>query len=272
MQARKTIPNIFTFALWYIFKSPQRKFGWHTLWKDILGIIWYLMYYLWPSKKLENISICVGIKNRTELFSDALLNALQFCENKECIELSIYDCDSDDVNELKERIQKHWKGQLVFNSEKKTFSRSFAFNQAIKQSANELIFICDADISIPNDIVRKVNHFTRFHFIWYPIVFYIYKHKPPIYHPNNGEWMQWGGKGILACHKSDFNEVGAWNEKFVVWGQEDDELWERFLERKYKIIRNRDRKLIHYWHPSFNPKYQKLETWADAKFNSSKFQ
>ena len=52
-------------------------------------------------------------------------------------------------------------------------------------------------------------------------------------------------------------------ENFKTWGQEDDELWERFYKGGYYIIRSREKGLLHHWHPSLNVKYQKLEQLAD---------
>lgn len=179
------------------------------------------------------------------------------------IELSVFDCDSNDVPNLELEIRKIWKGKLVFSTKKNQFTRSYAFNKAVEQSHNNVLFICDADFSMPIDLVLSCNKYTLGRLVWFPIVFYLYKNKPNVYNKAHGEWMQWGGKGILACKRKYFNQVGGYDESFTSWGQEDDDLWKKFYKARCCVIRYRERGLLHHWHPSLNPKYQALADKAD---------
>ncbi len=246
------------FALWYIFKSPQRKFAWITLWQDTVGLISYLFLYCYPIRP-KPISICVGIYNRSHGFITHFLQSLNNIQYQNYVELSVFDCGSNDVNNLENEIKKIWKGKLVYQNKDVAFSRSYSFNKAVSQSSNNIIFLCDADFSLPNNIVLSCNKYTLGKLIWFPIVFYLYKNKPAIYDKKNGEWMQWGGKGLLACNKKHYMQVGGLDEKFTKWGQEDDDLWERFYKNKYYIIRSYQPQLMHHWHPSLNKKYQDME-------------
>lgn len=242
--------------MWYVFKAPQRKFGIQTLYNDLKGIGIFIFRNLLPKKTLKPVSICVGIYNRSETFLTNFLPSLSAIEYLKDVELSVFDCGSTDIENLEENITRIYKGKLTYRVEPISFSRAKAFNQAVGQSNHELIFICDADFSLPSNLVQQVNNLTGFKEVWFPIVFYLYKDKPAIVNSNNGEWMQWGGKGILACTKKAFNEVGKLNEKFTTWGYEDEELWERFHKKGYVVIRNRCKGLLHHWHPSLNPKYK----------------
>jgi len=254
---KKRIPQFVKFPLWYLFKAPQRKLGWHTLLNDITGILLFLFYQLLaPFVKLKPISICVGIYNRSDMFLDYFIPSLLKVKHLQFVELSIFDCNSDDKDDLLLAIKKKYHGSLVFNSEPINFSRAKSFNKAVKQSKHQKIFICDADFSIPDNIVTLVNLYTLFNTIWFPIVFYLFKDKPAIVHTANGQWMQWGGKGLLACNKKEFIKIGMLNEDYTSWGFEDEDLWQRFHQKKYIIIRNKCTGLLHHWHPSKNPKYQ----------------
>jgi predicted glycosyltransferase involved in capsule biosynthesis len=71
--------------------------------------------------------------------------------------------------------------------------------------------------------------------------------------------MLWGGKGILACNKKAFTQLGGLDEKFITWGGEDEEFYLRCYAAKMKVIRSKENQLLHHWHPSFNPKYKNLE-------------
>ncbi|MFY8021382.1 MAG: galactosyltransferase-related protein [Bacteroidia bacterium] len=263
-KSKKYIPQFIKFPLWFLFKAPQRKIGLYTIWLDIKGITHYLIQTFNPTQELAPISICVGTKNRSKIFIRNFVRSLNNCKHPHLIELSVFDCDSNDVANFEELIRKEFQGKLIFKSENIPFSRAVAFNKAVLQSTNDLIFICDADFSIPKNIVSMVNKFTDSQQAWFPIVFYLYKNKPEFYSPKNGEWMIWGGKGILACQKKDFLKIGMIDETFIGWGGEDEELWQRFYQNKFVIIRNRCKELLHHWHPSENPKYKKLADLADS--------
>ena len=234
-----------------MFKSPQREFGMFTLRNDLIALFSFCFYTFFKIKKIQRISICIGIYNRSQLFLNQFLESLKNAEHKQLIELSVFDCGSDDIKDLETEIKNNWNGKLKFTSQHIKFTRAFSFNQAVKQCTSDIIFICDADMNIPKDIVSICNHFTSEKLVWYPIVFYKSKNEN-----ENGHWMQYGGKGMLACYKSEFEKVGKLDETFTEWGREDDELWERFMKKGYHIIRNRQKGLIHNWHESFNPKYR----------------
>jgi len=253
------LPNSIKFPLWWIFKSPQRTLGYGTLWRDLQGIALYLFRKYVFSVQPKPISICVGIYNRSEIFLQHFIPSLAQCQHAELIELSVFDCGSTDIPNLQQRIQEVYKGKLIFRSEPIPFTRAKSFNEAVSQASNELIFICDADFSLPFNLVQLCSNYTQVNTCWFPIVFYLYKNKAPFYHASHGEWMLWGGKGILACYKKAFTQLGGLDEKFITWGGEDEEFYMRCYAAKMKVIRSKENQLLHHWHPSFNPKYKNLE-------------
>jgi hypothetical protein len=258
------VPQFIKFPLWWIFKSPQRSVGWFSLKNDLLGLGIYLKNSAFPPRNLGSLSICVGLFNRSEQFLSHFIPSLVLCEHQELIELSVFDCGSNDIPDLERRIKAVFTGKLVFkSSSEKPFSRAYAFNQSVQQATEPIVFLCDADFSLPKDLVQKCNSFTPNNTFWFPIVFYLYKNKPNKYSRKNGEWMIWGGKGLLASSRFLYLKLGGLDESFTEWGGEDEAFWLKCHAANCLIIRSREKGLLHHWHPSLNPKYKKLEELAD---------
>jgi len=252
---KKLIPNGVKYPFYFVFKAPQRTLASGSLYRDLKGIGIFLFYSIFPYKKLEKITICTGIYNRSDNYLNHLLQSIKAAKHQYLIELSVFDCNSNDVADLKTEIQKQWNGKLIFNTEAIKFSRSYTFNKAVAQSETNLVFICDADLSLPKNIVESVNFFSAKNRVWYPIFFFLYKNKQAVIAKQNGEWEQYGSKGMLSCLKQDWLTIGGLNENYTTWGNEDTELWERFHKKGFIIVRNRA-KIMHHWHSSHNPKYE----------------
>ena len=239
---KKYLPPGLKQFLWFVFKSPQRKFGgpW-SLWSDIQG---YLAI-LFKSNNLEPITICTGLKNRSQNYLH-LLKSLKHCANKDLIQLSVFDCGSDDIGNLKQEIERNWEGNLIFTEENIKFTRAYSFNKAIKQSNTELVFICDADMSLPPKIVQLVNKYVSTKSSWFPISYHLNEKG------DNGKFKI-EGKGIFASTKSHLNKIGYYNESFTSWGDEDWEMFFRFYKNGIRPHRTWEQFLIHNYHESKRP-------------------
>jgi hypothetical protein len=258
LKVKKIIPNSIKFPLWWVFKSPQRKIAPSIILADLAGLIIYLYRSLIPAAGMKRISICTGLYNRSEQYLNHLLPSIKRMKSKEYIELSVYDCGSSDLANLESAIREQWKGSLVYASEQKAFSRSYALNKAIDQSKNEYVFICDADMSLPPDFVERFSDFVTTKSVWYPIYFFLFPNKQTAVSNENGVWETYGSKGMFGSHKITFNKVGKLNEDFHAWGHEDTDLWERYHKFGYIVIRNKQKNFFHHWHKTFNPKYKHL--------------
>lgn len=252
---KKIIPPSIKYILWYIFKSEQRKISKFSLFRDLYGIFVHFNIRFAKNTKLRPITVCTGLYNRSDNFINSLLKSLNECDHKDLINISIFDCSSNDIDNLENKIKNNWNSGLIFKKEKIKFSRALAFNNAVKFAKTELIFLCDADMSVPKDLIQTINYLVKKNRVWIPCVFYLNKgfKNDPLY--KNGEWML-EGKGMVACLKSDFLKIGCLNESYTEWGGEDTELWERFHKSKFIVIRNKQKNLIHNWHESHNPKYK----------------
>jgi hypothetical protein len=258
LSLKKLLPIWFKFPFWYLFKSPQRQFGMGSFLRDTVGIFRYIKVNIFPQPNLKPISICIAIKDRDYELQNYVLQSLKKIDNPSLLELCIFDCGSHNAAILESSIHGSFNGKLKFKSVQMKFERAYALNQAAAMAENEILFFTDVDFEIPKAIVQLANNYTFNKYMWFPIVFYLYKGKDRCIKKENGEWMVWGGKGVFACYKNTFEALGKLNEQFKTWGGEDEEFWLRCHEAKKIIIRNKEKQLIHQWHPSSNEKYIKL--------------
>jgi glycosyltransferase involved in cell wall biosynthesis len=249
---KKYVPVRLKKPLWYFFKSPQRKLGFFkSIWMEIRG----LFYLLWNiisgryKRHPRPVSICTGIKNRTSQYLDFVLPSILKMHHPHLIEISVFDCGSEDVELLAKKIKEKWKGKLVFHTEAVPFSRSYAFNRAIDQSSNSLFFAADADLSLPVNLVELCNKFVTPKTVWFPVCFFLFENKPAFVSKENGEWFQ-ESKGMFAARKGQFIKAGKFDLRYKTWGLEDIDLWISFFKAGIVPIRNRCKGIIHHWHPS----------------------
>jgi glycosyltransferase involved in cell wall biosynthesis len=240
---------------WYLFKAPQRREGTlKSLLTETVGLLSLGGHRLSRlfSPELKPISICTGLKNRTANYLDFVLTSISAMKNPELIELSIFDCGSEDAEYLEREIRRRWKGKLVFTKEETDFTRAYSFNRAIAQSSNQLIFATDADMSLPPDLVKQCNSYVSWESVWFPVCFYLYENRPAIIAPENGEWFP-VGKGMFAATKAQFEQAGCYDTKYKSWGSEDVDLWLRFFKAGILPLRTRCKGLFHHYHPSLKP-------------------
>lgn len=254
-QIKSKIPVSLKKIPWYLFKSPQREIGYYTIWIEFWGSIvgfYYSIYQFIFKPQLKPVSICTGLKNRSSNYLNIVLESVLKMDHPELIEISVFDCASDDIVLLEELIRKKWKGKMTFSSQNVAFNRSFAFNRAIEQSKHPIVFVSDADMSLPSNLVLLCNRFVFAKNVWFPICFHLNADKSPNYANENGTWYP-VGKGMFAANKSDLINIGMYSETFTQWGGEDWELWLRFYKYGFYPFRNKQRGLFHHYHHSLKP-------------------
>jgi len=198
--------------------------------------------------KQEKICVCVPLKNRTPNVLEGVIASLNKCYFKNRIILSIFDCGSTDVDDLESTIRESWKGELVFNSEERDFSKTYSLNKAIDQAPIDRIFCCDADMTLPKDLVVKYDTCVGKGVVWFPIYFSLYKNKPQKILKSHG-WWRTEGFGLMGVLKPDMKIIGGFDEKFSTWGNEDTEIAQRSIDRGMRFIRYNCWGLYHNWHP-----------------------
>lgn len=193
------------------------------------------------------ITICVGIYNRTPNLLNCLVASMNECVHNDHLALSVYDCNSTDVSDLKSEIEKAWKGRLVFCCEDRKFSKTYAVNKAVFQSDTNKIFVCDTDMTLPSEFVELYNKFVRKNTVWFPICFSLLNGKERRIAVGNG-WWRGEGFGMVGILKDNYKFMGGLDLRFDKWGREDDDFFVR-AHVYFKVIRRKCPGLFHNWHP-----------------------
>jgi predicted glycosyltransferase involved in capsule biosynthesis len=241
---KQLLPKRFKQFLWFVFKSPQRRWhelGYGTLLTDLKGW-WYTSKHI---TDIKPITVCIGIKNRSSNLLNFVIPSLNQAKHSELITLSVYDCGSDDIDNLEEAIKTVWKGKLIYQRNDQAFARSKSFNSAVKQSADELVLICDADMSVPKNIVNLVNQYVTAHSAWFPHVWYTNQDGSGRYYTES--------TGMMATNKATFLKVGGYDETITTWGYEDWYLFFAFYKHHIACIRSNEPEFIHHYHESLKP-------------------
>lgn len=193
------------------------------------------------------ITVCIGIYNRTSNLLNCLVASMNDCVHKDQLALSVYDCNSTDVPDLKSEIQKVWKGRLVYGCEDRKFSKTYAINQAVCQSDSNKIFVCDVDMTLSSEFVEVYNKFVRKNTVWFPICFSLLNGKERRIAVENG-WWRGEGFGMVGILKENYESLGSLDLRFTNWGEEDDDFFVR-AHVDFKVIRRKCPGLFHNWHP-----------------------
>jgi len=235
---------------WFIFKSPQRtQIGFSTLFTDLRGLLFQLPRIMGLGVCRGKIAVCIGIYNRSEMLLGVLLPSLLKADRDgHKFTLSVADCGSTDMAELEAEIRKLWKGQLVFSNVPEKFTRSRCFNRAVRQSDEERILICDADMELPQNLFDSVGRYTGTYSVWFPVCRFMLGPKPE----TTWKWMS-AGTGICAMYRRQFVRMGGLNEAITDWGGEDWDLFFRCYRYGIMPLRTREKSLVHHYHPSLKP-------------------
>lgn len=199
----------------------------------------------------REITVCVGLKNRTYSLVKNLITSMNECDDKHLLELSVCDCNTTDVLDLHKIIRKYWLGKLRFKQSDRVFSRAFSMNRAVENSTNKYVFICDADMSLPKDFILQYNKNVDKNKVWFPVCYSLLKDEKLVIAESNG-WWRHNGFGMVGIYKKYFIKCGMINEEFVSWGGEDNDLYNRIPERNR--VRSICYGLYHNWHCSPNNK------------------
>lgn len=196
----------------------------------------------------KQIAICVGIRNRSEMLLKHLLPSMSRLDNQDRIVLSICDCHSEDEPKLYQKIRNIWKGGVIYENSNMPFTRSTSINRAVEICNSNMVFLCDADMTLPKDFVSQMDKFVGANKAWFPICFSLNKDRPKVITKKNGFWRPYG-YGMAGFLRKDFIDIGQLpvDDEYKSWGKEDTNLWNRCKEKMF-VTREKCPRLFHNWH------------------------
>ena len=123
------------------------------------------------------------------------------------------------------------------------YARAWAFNVGAREARGRLLVFHDNDMLLPAEAARLA--WERFRAGWEVIqlkrfVFYRSAPAPEEQNPADlrGNWTleyvceNLAAGGSLAVSRTAFEAIGGFDERFIGWGGEDDEFWDRCRTRK----------------------------------------
>lgn len=150
--------------------------------------------------------------------------------------------------------------------------KSWAYNKGVEAARADIVVCHDGDILVPADYAREILKFIRsedYEVVHLQRFLFCLNQQDTdrlietnrledAYRPERVR-QNWQG-GTLAIRKDAFFQVGGYDERFVGWGGEDNEFFDRcqtLRSWRYGYL-----PFIHLWHP---PQTEKVENSARGK-------
>lgn len=214
------------------------------------------------------VNVIVPVSNVNDRFNEFIEKFGQaFLKVHDAVHL-LFVVYQNDISQLQSTVRhyrsKYKSAQITLLQGEGTFSRGRALHLGISSlKENDLIFICDVDITIQHSFMDRCRRNTiQGRRVFYPVVFKQYNPKythsqnlkpgKAAINRKNGHWFYYS-YGMLCVYKSDYTAVGGLDIEIEGWGLEDVLLFEAILKAKLEVIKVPDPALTHRWHDSHCP-------------------
>lgn len=137
------------------------------------------------------------------------------------------------------------------------FNKALAFNHGVAQAKHEIIIMHDADIMVPSDYTQdvwKVLQTAESCHLGSKVLYLTPQSSQEVSAQHKASKtakcehaVDYFEGGTLACTKQAYVKVGGFDEKFVGYGVEDCEFYDR-LKRSSNFKEDRRVTLLHLWH------------------------
>ena len=144
------------------------------------------------------------------------------------------------------------------NSKGRFWNRAHAVNTGFRFSSGEKIFISDIDIIYHPDFLKSIAAFNLENTFYTFSCYYLPEGVDNLQlriAESETRFQEYNGMGLSLIDKKHFSKVCGYDEFFMVWGAEDDDLTIRLseIQLKGKHIALRDTPIYHQWHPTQAP-------------------
>jgi len=228
--------------------------------RHIYSLFLRLSFFISKQNLKEDITVVIGVKNR---YDHKIINAFKSIRNQDynqsLIKTILVDYDSDKklINKFK-KLCKDYDVEYVRVDDKPVWNRAHCLNIGIKRAKTKYVLTSDTDIVFEKNYIKeslkklKKNPFQVL--LCHPI--YLEKnHKNPISNYNElkkGVASREGG-GINLTLSYFYKKIKGYDEKYKVWGKEDNDLMKRFWCLGIKTVYiNDNTSYLHQYHKGFS--------------------
>lgn len=150
------------------------------------------------------------------------------------------------------------------------FSRAWAFNVGAELASSDCLIFHDNDLLITSDYAKETLKLTAQGYDFVNLkrfIFYLNKDATQQTIDDNcvsknlsveSIMQNAEGGGSIGCSRSAYFDIGGFDERFVGWGGEDNEFWQRACTLNVWVYGNRP--LIHLWHAPQSEKQKNLDS------------
>lgn len=219
------------------------------------------------------LSVIFGFRDRSVDRVQRCLDSLQK-QMESGVEVLFIDYGSSQkVRKPVEDLLKKYSFARYFYSDSQgwPWSRSKALNIGIRRAQGEFVCTNDIDMVFPSDWIKRVLslNLNKGNTYYFPTYFLpkgfsdwsaLSSYQKEVYEQH---------KGIAIYHKDTLHEIGAYDESYVFWGQEDEDLFYRLEANGNKTHwLNREYVIYHQWHPLSSvslPNYLPSCFWGEVQ-------
>lgn len=205
------------------------------------------------------ISIIVGFRNRDLV---RVTNSLESINNQSYKNFEVifidYGSDENTSSQVKQLIAAYSFASYLYNhTEGWLWNRAHALNCGLKRAKGEIVLVYDIDLIIEKNFFSKLSVFNFENFFYTFSCFYL----PQNFDVNrkiverDGIHYDQNYVGLCGVKKEYLDRIDGFDEYFMVWGGEDDDLYLRLSSTglKRKQIKATDHFVFHQWHPIESP-------------------
>ena len=203
-----------------------------------------------------------GLSNRlVEFMRTYEANVLEIKEDATLTIVLSNSSDSEAVHKFIQHYQYSYPdAKITILNIYGSFARGVAIHKGVQLfSKSDLLFICDVDIDVKWNFLRRCRLNTvRSKQVYFPIFFKLYKmdfvHKygrtnvTSTIMRQNGHWAHYS-YGMVCIYAEDYLDTGGFDLTLQGWGEEDVSFLHQVMKAGKEVMRASDPGLIHRWHP-----------------------
>ncbi len=185
------------------------------------------------------ITLIIGYRNRDLIRVKKSLDSLAF-QNKNDFELIFIDYGSDlnIASTIKDLVYSYPFAKYIYVDTRGMFwNRAHALNIGVSYAKSEILVFLDVDLILEQHFLEKISKLSYNEFYYTFSCFYLpenFDYASDIF--KNGIHYEQNYVGLCALNKSTFLNSGGFDEYYMIWGVEDDDLYKKLTIEGFKRV------------------------------------